>query len=184
MEQGVLTALGLSAPAGLNAYLTLLLVALADRFTAFDLGPNYDWLSSTPALLVLTGLLAVEEVVDKIPGADHVNDVIGTVVRPASGGWLAAASGEGTIDPVAAAAIGGILAGSVHGAKASARPFVTLGTAGMGNWLVSLLEDGVAVVAVVIALVVPVLVVLTLLVFAAAVAWVVARRIRRHRPST
>jgi hypothetical protein len=67
---GILSGLGLAAPAGLNAWLTLLMVALADRFTGLvDLPADYEWLSSWPAIGALSGLLAVEEIVDKIPAS-------------------------------------------------------------------------------------------------------------------
>jgi hypothetical protein len=177
MEQGILTGLGLAAPAGLNAWLTLLLVALAARFTGVvELADSYDWLESTPSIAVLCGLVLVETVVDKIPGADHVNDIVGTVVRPASGAWVSAATGTDAIDPTLAAVLGAVLAGTVHGAKAAARPVVTVGSLGTGNWLVSLIEDGIAVVAVVVALIVPVLVIAVLLSALGFLWWLIRRR--------
>ena len=33
-------------------------------------------------------LLAVEVIVDKVPAADHVNDVVNTIVRPTAGALL------------------------------------------------------------------------------------------------
>ena len=75
MDNAVLTGLGLSAPAGLNAYIPLLV-----------LGVNEGW--SWPLLVALGVLLAVEVVVDKIAGADHVNDAVQTVVRPLAGAAL------------------------------------------------------------------------------------------------
>lgn len=183
MEQGILTGLGLAAPAGLNAWLTLLLVALSARFTGIvELGDDYDWLESTPAIAVLCGLVAVETVVDKIPGADHVNDIIGTVVRPASGAWVSAATGTDAIDPTLAAALGAVLAGLVHGAKATARPVVTVGSLGTGNWLVSTIEDAVAVLAVVVALLIPVLVIGVLGGALGFLVWLIRRRRVRRAP--
>ena len=43
---------------------------------------------------VLVVLLAIEMTVDKIPAADTANDIIQTVVRPAAGAILFAASGN------------------------------------------------------------------------------------------
>jgi hypothetical protein len=183
----VLTGLGLAAPAGLNAPLTLLLVALADRFTGLvDLPADYDALSSWWAIGGLAVWLVVEEVVDKIPGADHVNDAVMTVVRPAAGGLLALAVMGGELPEGLAATLGVALAGTAHATKAGARPAVTVGTAGMGNPVASVIEDVVAVGAVIVALVVPVLVVLVLgaLVAAAVCVFVRWRRLGRRRAPT
>ncbi|MGI9254459.1 MAG: DUF4126 domain-containing protein, partial [Thermomicrobiales bacterium] len=79
METALLTGRGLAAPAGLNAYIPLLVLALADRLTTqVDLAAPFDALASTPVIIVLIALLTVEIVVDKIPGVDHVNDIIQT----------------------------------------------------------------------------------------------------------
>ena len=181
--EAVLTGLGLATPAGLNAWLTLLMVALAARFTGLvDLPADYDWLSSWPAIAGLAVLLAVEEVVDKIPGLDHVNDVVQTAIRPTAGAIVMLAVTQGDLPPVLGAALGVILAGTAHATKAAARPAVTVGTAGTGNAFVSVAEDVVAAVAVVLAIVAPVLAALVILALAAAVIWVLKRR-HRGRPA-
>ena len=182
----VLTGLGLAAPAGLNAWLTLLLVALADRFTGLiDLPADYDALSSWWGIAGLTVLLVVEEVVDKIPGADSVNDAVMTAIRPVAGALLVIATTQGELPEGLAAVLGIALAGTAHATKAAARPAVTLGTVGTGNPVVSVVEDVAAVVAVVIALVVPVLVVFVLAGLAVAAIWVFTRwrRLARRRSS-
>jgi hypothetical protein len=177
----VLTGLGLAAPAGLNAPLVLLLVALADRLTGLvGLPADYAFLSSWPAIGTLAALLAVEEVVDKIAGADHLNDAVQTVVRPAAGALVMLAVTHGDLSPEVAAAAGLALAGTAHASKSGLRPLVTLGTGGLGNPVVSVIEDVVAVGAVVIALVVPALVVLVLAGLAA-LAFFAFRRARRAR---
>jgi hypothetical protein len=177
VEQGVLSGLGLAAPAGLNAWLVLLLVSLADRFTGLvNLPGDYEWLSSWPAIGGLAALFLVEEVVDKIPGLDHVNDAVQTAVRPTAGAVLMLASTQGDLPPVVAAVIGLVLAGTAHATKAGVRPMVTVGTAGVGNPVVSVVEDVIAVLAVVVALVIPVLVVLMLGALVALAAWLLRRR--------
>ena len=180
----ILTGLGLAAPAGLNAPLVLLLVALADRTTGLlNLPEGYEFLSSWPAIGTLAALLVIEEVVDKVAGADHVNDLVQTLVRPAAGALVMLAVTHGDLSPEVAAAAGLALAGTAHATKAGIRPLVTMGTAGIGNPVVSVIEDVVAVAAVVIALLVPVLVVLVLagLVLLAVFALKRARR-RTPRP--
>lgn len=182
----VLTGLGLAAPAGLNAWLTLLLVALADRFTGLvDLPADYDALSSWWGIGGLAGLLVVEEVVDKIPGADSVNDAVMTAIRPVAGALLVLATTQGELPDGVAVVLGLALAGTAHATKAAARPAITVGTVGTGNPVISVLEDVAAVVAVAIALLVPVLVVLVLAALLAAAIWVFRRwrRLARRRSS-
>jgi hypothetical protein len=178
----VLTGLGLAAPAGLNAPLVLLLVAIADRTTGLvDLPADYDFLSSWPAIGTLAALLAIEEVVDKVAGADHANDIVQTFVRPAAGALIMLAATQGSMPPEVAAAAGLALAGTAHATKAGIRPLVTAGTFGLGNPVVSFLEDVFAFAAVVMALLVPVLAVLTLAGLAVLAVYALTR-VRRRTP--
>ena len=79
----MLSAFGLSAATGLNAYLPLLIVGLLARFTDLvTLKAPWDTLENPWVLGVLAVLLVIEMTVDKIPAVDSVNDVIQTVVRP------------------------------------------------------------------------------------------------------
>ena len=96
----IFTGLGLSSAAGLNAYIPLLTLALAGRLGYAQLNAPYDALSSNLGIAVLVLLLAVEVFADKIPGVDHVNDAINTLVRPAAGAVLFLSSnGAGTLHP-------------------------------------------------------------------------------------
>ena len=88
-----LTGLGLSAAAGLNAYIPLLLVGVLARFTdVITLPEPYRWIQSGWALAVVSVLLAAELVLDKVAVVDHVNDAIQTLVRPTVGGVIFAAT--------------------------------------------------------------------------------------------
>jgi hypothetical protein len=178
----LLTGLGLALPAGLNAYIPLLAVALADRYTGLiQLEHPYDTLSKPVVMLVIAILLAIEVVADKIPIVDHVNDLIQSAIRPASGAVLLMAATDATksINPIVAMLAGLIVAGSVHTAKTSFRPLVTATTGGLGNPVVSAVEDGTAIGLTVIALVAPIVIgfVLALLL----VALVMYARRRRSR---
>ena len=183
MESALLTGLGLAAPAGLNAYLPLLVLALADRLSsAITLERPYDFLASNWGILIITALLTVEVVVDKVPGLDHANDLIQSAIRPAAGAVLAMAAASGAaINPVVPMIFGLLAAGAVHTAKVTTRPAVTLATGGVGNPLVSVVEDLVAALSAIVAIFLPILVVLFLLLFAVFFAWAF-RRLRRERP--
>jgi hypothetical protein len=176
----VFTALGLSASSGLNTYLPLLIAA------AFARGTNYlhfrepfGFLTSWWMIALLALLVGVELVADKIPGADHFNDLVNTPLRPAAGGLLFAATANGIADwnVIVAALIGVALAGGVHAVKATSRPIVTASTGGIGNPMISLVEDGLAGVAAVLAIVVPIFGIPLVIIFVVAVFFGV-RRIR------
>ena len=81
----LLTGIGLAAAAGLNAYIPLLIAGLLVHFDVLHLTAPYDLLGSTPALIILVLLLAIEFFADKIPAVDSINDVVQTALRPASG---------------------------------------------------------------------------------------------------
>lgn len=184
MDSAFLTGLGLAMPAGLNAYLPLLIVALADRFSnLITLGRPYDFLSTNLGIGILLLLLTVEIVVDKIPGADHVNDLVQTVIRPAAGALLMMAGTEdGRLAPAVAFFVGLLAAGTVHAAKATTRPLLTVTTGGIANPFVSFAEDLVAAITAIVALVAPALVLVFLALFAGLVFWAY-RRVRQSRRS-
>ncbi|GAB2520485.1 DUF4126 domain-containing protein [Nocardia heshunensis] len=162
----VLGAFGLSGAAGLNAWLPLLAVGLADRFGWIDLGSSYHWLSSVPALLVIAALFVIDLIGDKIPAVDSVLHGIGTLVAPASGAILftAETSLSSHLPPAAAAVLGALTAGSVHVGRTVARPVVTGTTAGLGNPVVSTAEDTLSLILTVLAFALPVLAFLALLI--------------------
>lgn len=184
---GILSALGLSASAGLNAYVPLLIVALLARFTNWvELTPPWDNLASWWVIAALIILGLIEFFADKIPAVNHVNDIIQTFVRPAAGAILFAAStGAATaIHPLVAMIAGLIVAGSVHLVKSAAvRPAVTATTAGAGNIPVSIAEDVIATVLSILSVVVPVLIAAILIVATAFVVWWLWRRANATRVS-
>jgi uncharacterized membrane protein len=149
---------GLAAPAGLNAFIPLLIVGLADRISDdLDLGRPYDFLSSSTGIVIVLLLLTIEIVVDKIPRADHFNDLVQSAVRPAAGAVLvmAAVNEDETVHPLVAMLIGLVIAGAVHWYKTMKRPAITIQTRGVGNPFVSMVEDAIATFTALLAVIVP-----------------------------
>jgi Domain of unknown function (DUF4126) len=177
----VCAAFGLSAAAGLNAWLPLFGAAIAQRLDLVDLAQPFDDLSGTGALVVLAVLTVADFVGDKIPAVDHVLHAAGTVIAPVSGAALfTGQTGADTDLPTfAAVALGGSVAASIHAGRATIRPVSTVGTGGLGNPILSMLEDIGSVVLTLAAFVVPVLAALG--VVALVVLIVVAWRRRRRR---
>jgi hypothetical protein len=176
------TAFGLSTSAGLNAYIPLLVVALLARLTPLiTLDEPYNALTSWWVIGVLVVLLIVEVLVDKVPAVDTVNDVIQTFIRPTAGAILFAASTNTVgLHPVLGAICGVILAGGVHAVKTGSRPVVASLTTGVGNPVVSTVEDTISLVLSVLAIVTPYLVAALILILAALFTWWYVRRRRRR----
>ncbi|MGE5072297.1 MAG: DUF4126 domain-containing protein [Anaerolineae bacterium] len=175
---GVFSAFGLSASAGLNAYIPLLVVGVLAHYTnLIHLQKPWDVLANPWILILLGVLLIVEMLADKVPVVNHINDLIQTFVRPAAGAVAFAAS-TNVIDgmsPVVALACGLLVAGSVHVVKSAAvRPLVTATTAGAGNVPVSIAEDITSAVVSFLAILMPIViaVVIAALVLAVLLWWV------------
>jgi hypothetical protein len=185
-----LTGLGLSAAAGLNAYIPLLLVGVLARFTdVITLPEPYRWIQSGWALGVVSVLLLAELVLDKVPVVDHVNDAVQTLVRPTVGGVIfAATTAAAQADtsswmqdhPWVGVLLGVAVAGIVHATKATARPLVNATTVGTATPVVSAAEDAASLAMSLVAVFLPILVVVALLLVGWA-AYAMLRRVRRRR---
>jgi hypothetical protein len=152
-------AFGLSGAAGLNAWIPLLAAGIADRLGVIHLPDPYDNLASTPALIALSVVFVVDFVGDKIPALDHILHMAGVVIHPLAGAILFAAQTgvAGDLDPGVALVAGAVIAGSIHAGRASVRPVSTATTGGLGNPVLSALEDAVALVLAVVAFLAPAL---------------------------
>jgi len=181
----IFSAFGLSASAGLNAYIPLLVVALLGKFTnLITLSSPWNTLESWWVIGVLVMLSIVEFFADKVPAINHVNDIIQTIIRPIAGAIVFAASAQIITDvhPVLAMVMGLFVAGTVHAVKSLAvRPAVTASTGGAGNVPVSIAEDLVSTIISIIAAVTPVLIAVILVLGGALIVWLIWRRINRER---
>lgn len=188
-----LTGMGLSAAAGLNAYIPLLVIALIAKFTSvITLPTEYSWITSWWAIGVVTILLVVEVVVDKVPAVDSVNDAVQTVIRPLSGGLtFAAMQGAEQLDQSQWMAdhswvgilLGVVVALLVHSGKAAARPVANTGTVGVAAPVLSTVEDASSLGLSLAAVFAPLIVLVALVVLFGAIgyAWWSLARLRRRR---
>jgi hypothetical protein len=174
-------AIALAASAGLRAWLPLLLAGALARLGVLDLGPSFQFLASTKALVLFGVATAIEIVGDKIPAVDHALDVIGTPLRPAAGAILAASVLGTVTDPltsvVLGTAVGAPSALMPHAVKSAVRAASTTVTGGIANPLLSFVEDAISLVTFILAVLVPLLVVALL----GATLYLASRFIRRHR---
>lgn len=160
---GLLSSLGLSGAAGLNAYIPLLVVGLLSRLDVIHLNAPYDLLAN-PWVLLGVGVIGLLDFVgDKIPGVDHALHVFGGVVNAAAGAVLfAAQTGVADVPPALSLALGLIVAGGVHATRAAVRPVATATTGGLANPVLSTAEDGTSLTLSLLAVFAPLLAVLGL----------------------
>lgn len=182
---GLMTALGLSTAAGLNAYLPLLIVGGLDRWTdLLTLDAPYDTLAEPGVMLAIGAVALVDFVGDKIPAIDSVLHAIGFVVAPVAGGLVAlAATGNEAVDPAFAVVLGVAAAGATHGARSIVRPASTAFTGGAGNPVLSLGEDAISTLLAFSAVIVPVVAFVVALLVFGLLFWG-ARRVWRRRRTT
>jgi len=181
----ILTAIGLALPAGLNAYIPLLGLALAQRFGVIALADPWSGIGEWWAIALIAALLVVEILADKIPAVDNVNDAIQTFVRPAAGAVVAvAASGQaGQNYPIAMVGLGIVLAGGVHLLKAGARPVLNAVSGGTAAPVVSTAEDTVAASVTLVALIMPLLIIFVVAALIWFTWWLYRRRRTRGTPA-
>lgn len=162
IAEQLLLGLALASAAGLRAFVPLLVLAIASRYGVMGVHLNgqFAWLHSTAAIITLTVATVAEVLADKVPGVDHALDALQTVVRPAAGA-LAFASTQAHVSPVTAGILGLILgaplAGGLHLAKGGARIASTASTAGLGNPILSTLEDIITLLVSILSLFAPLL---------------------------
>ncbi|MFF5626973.1 DUF4126 domain-containing protein [Microbacterium sp. NPDC012755] len=184
----------LAASAGLNAWMPLFLLGLADRvLPAVQLPPTWSWLSGDLALWIIGALLLLEIVADKIPALDSVNDVVQSILRPAAGGIaFGAGSSAQTIavdDPASffsentwvPVVVGIAIALVVHVVKATARVAANATTGGLAAPVLSTAEDGASFALAAAAIVIPVLSGVLLVGLIVVIVAAVRRRVRRRR---
>ena len=116
--------LGLAVVSGVNLYLSVLVVGLAERFRWVAGLPPELHILGHPAVLATAGVLfLLEFFADKIPFVTIVWDGVHTFIRPA-GGALLALGAVGQLPPlvqVLAALAGGTIALGSHGTKMGVR---------------------------------------------------------------
>ncbi len=148
----------LAATVGLRTFLPLLAAGALARFGYVDLGHSFEWMSGAPALIVFGSAVVFEVLADKVPGLDHALHLVETFVKPVAG-TLIAASLFTNLDPTMAVVLGliggGTIAGAVHIAKGTTRAASTAFTGGLGNPILSLFDDFLAVGGIVLAILAP-----------------------------
>lgn len=173
-------ALGSAWTTGINLYATVFVLGLAQKITSYNLPGGLDVLENWWVIGIAGGLYAVEFIADKVPYFDSVWDVIHTFIRVPAGAVIAY-SATNEMDAgftVIAALLGGGLALSSHGTKAAVRAGINLSPEPVSNWVMSIVEDVIAIAGVVLAIVAPVIIAIFLAIFAVFFFWFAPKVLR------
>ncbi|UGY90891.1 DUF4126 domain-containing protein [Streptomyces gobiensis] len=126
---------------GINAYAVVLLLGIFGATGVSDEVP--EALQRVDVLIAAAVLFLIEAVADKVPFVDSVWDSVHTVIRPVSGGVVAAllAGQDGSLSQLVAGAVGGSTALVSHLVKAGTRMAVNTSPEPASNIVLSLAED-------------------------------------------
>ncbi len=126
---------------GVNAYLVVLVLGIADRVN--DLEQIPDALGRWDVLTVAAVLFAMEFVADKIPFIDSTWDAISTAIRPTAGAVIGVllAGDASTLEQAVLGVVGGGTALLSHLVKAGSRLAINTSPEPVTNVAASLTED-------------------------------------------
>lgn len=177
-------ALGSAWTSGINLYATVTVLGLLQKFGATKLPLGLTVLDNWWIIGVAGFLFCVEFFADKIPYVDSVWDVVHTFIRVPAGAIMAYAATndlDPTVSTVATLVGGGFALGS-HGTKSALRATANLSPEPVSNWVLSIVEDIVAIVGSFLAVFAPFIIAGVLIIFAIFFLWFfpkVFRAIRR-----
>jgi hypothetical protein len=152
--------IALAAATGFRVFVPLLVAGLAARAGLIPLTDTFQWLASTPALLMLGTAAVFEVLAYYIPGVDHALDLVAGPVTVAAG-VVASAAVMADIPPELkwplAVIAGGGIAGLTKGSTAVLRAKSGVLTGGLANPVVSTVETASATGLSILAIVLPLL---------------------------
>ena len=177
--------LGLGLVSGINLYATVLVVGLGVRTGLIVLRPELHQLDvlANPIVLVVAGaIFVVEFLADKVQWIDSIWDAVHTFIRPLGAIIIGVtAFGETSPAAVVVALLCGGVALSGHSTKAGLRLIVNHSPEPFSNIVLSLIEDGLAVVGTYVAIQYPYLMLIIVLLFLIAFCWFAPRAFRLIR---
>ncbi len=180
----ILLGVSLSAAAGFRIFVPFLVMSMAGRAGFLTLSPEFAWLTSTPALIILIVATILEILAFYIPVVDNFLDLI-AVPAAAIAGTVLTASVITDISPMfkwtLAIIAGGGVATAIHGVTTALRGASTVMTAGLGNNVVSSAENVSSTSISILALFSPILAIILLLVI---IYSILKLRKRRKRAKT
>ena len=168
---------------GLRLYLAVFCVGMAGHFGYVEL-PDGLRILQHPWVIGAAGvMLAMEFLVDKIPGLDSVWDAIHTFVRIPAGAFLAAGATGDTLNAltIAAGLLGGTITAGTHFTKAGSRAIINTSPEPITNWGASFTEDAMVLGSVWLVFAHPVVFLVLLALFIVLMIWLLPKVVRGIR---
>jgi hypothetical protein len=162
---------------GIRLYAVVFVVGAAQRLGWVALPGDLALLAGDPFLIASGALLLAEFVADKVPAFDSLWDGLQTFARIPGGMALAAAAlGEhGASLQLAAALLGGGVAGMTHLGKSGTRAAINHSPEPFSNWTASFAEDGLVIFGLWLAWQYPWLFLALLVIFLLVLAWLLPK---------
>lgn len=174
--------ISLAAATGFRVFLPLLATGLAARAEFIPLVDSFDWVTSTPALIMLAVAATTEIIAYYVPLLDNALDGLAAPAAVAAGVAVSYAV-MGDMNPMVkwtlAIIAGGGAAAATQGATTLLRGTSTVLTAGLGNHAVATGELFGAIILSLLAILLPYLAALAAIIFII-VAWRMIARARRR----
>jgi hypothetical protein len=174
-------ALGSAWTSGINLYATVTVLGLLQKLGEVKLPGGLEVLDNWIIIGVAASLYLIEFVADKVPYFDSIWDVVHTFIRVPAGAVLALAA---TTDlpptiQIVALLIGGGLALSSHGTKATLRAAINLSPEPVSNWIASITEDVIAIGGALLAVISPIVIIIVLAIFLVIFFWIAKKVITK-----
>ena len=176
-------AFGAAWTSGINLYATVAVLGLVQRYGWAQLPGGLEMLDNPWIIGTALFLYSIEFVADKVPYVDTIWDAVHTFIRVPAGAVLALA-GTANLPPAVqtiALLVGGGLALSTHGTKATVRAAANTSPEPLTNWALSIFEDIFAIGAIVFAALHPAAILVVISIFLLILAWALPKVVRRLR---
>lgn len=160
MLQYMMMGVGLSAACGFRVFVPLLVASIGHQTGNVELGADFEWIGSWPALITFGTASVLEVGSYYVPWIDNALDAVAGPAAVVAGTVMTAAfipEMSPMLEWTLALLVGGGSAGVVQAGTTIARGASTATTGGVGNPVVSTAELGGSVLTAVLAIVLPII---------------------------
>jgi hypothetical protein len=177
MLQTMVLASLLAWASGIRLYLVVCAVGLLGHFQYLELPAGLKVLEHPWVIGSAGFMLAMEFLVDKVPGLDTLWDAVHTFIRIPAGAFLAAgATGDSlTAMTVVAGLLGGTITAGTHFTKSGSRAVINTSPEPISNWGASFTEDALALGGIWLALTHPIVFLVGLALFIVLMIWLIPK---------
>ena len=183
MLQTMVLATLMAWASGIRLYLVICAIGLLGHFQYMELPPGLKVLEHPWVMGAAGFMLAMEFLVDKIPGLDTLWDTVHTFIRIPAGAFLAAgATGDSvTAMTVVAGLLGGTITAGTHFTKAGSRAVINSSPEPFSNVGASFTEDALAISGIWLALTHPIVFLVAFAIFVLLMIWLLPKLVRGIR---